>query len=414
MVTKFTSIITKLPLILKMLAASFFNKKQQVAIGIMMKKLGRVILVRHGESIWNATDPVRGLQTRFTGWSNIPLTNRGIEQAKAAGRCLIQFDLHSYDAVYMSVLDRATKTYDNIRNEILLANGEIRKYFKDPKMIQHWRLNERHYGALVGLSKEEAETTMGREEVMGWRRSWDQRPPPMTRHLYFQSLPMDPNDKKPMFDWQTDIWSKPLIIEVEPSGQSVKTLEKNAVIPKSESLKDCADRVLPLWENEIVPRILAGDNVLIVAHSNTIRAMVKQIDKATLSDDDLRSVTIPSAIPMIYSFDRYGRAGVKPRGQLSPLGVRGRFVVNKEVLTLSLSASQHLEMSENLDDSTQFKDLLKTTLAKLSSNARVSQMSSISMSSFDEPSYNNYDDRMVMEPGWMSFTEENSKNQQDI
>jgi bisphosphoglycerate-dependent phosphoglycerate mutase len=151
----------------------------------------------------------------------------------------------------------------------------------------------------VGLSKEEAEVTMGREPVMAWRRSWAERPPPMTRHPYFQSMG---SHSTPQFDWQTDIWTKvnacvsvccflpslpgprssplstftcgptqPINIEIQPGKPPVKSIEKNAVIPLAESLKDCSERVQPLWEQKIVPRIIAGETVLIVAHSNTIR-----------------------------------------------------------------------------------------------------------------------------------------------
>ena len=224
----------------------------------MAKKVGRLILVRHGESIWNSCDPARGMTTRFTGWCNIPLSDRGKEQAKAAARALVQFNLHTFDSVYMSVLERTTMTYDLIREEIFkmqkkYADGPA-KFFKDPTINQSWRLNERHYGALVGLSKEEAEHSMGREPVMGWRRSWDQRPPPMTRHPYFQSLG---TDTKPRFDWQTgmfasflvlivyclihlhlhspflfhlfmssssDIWTKAINVTIEPGKEPVRTL----------------------------------------------------------------------------------------------------------------------------------------------------------------------------------------------
>ena len=192
------------------------NKRRYANNAIeMAKKVGRLILVRHGESIWNSCDPARGMTTRFTGWCNIPLSDRGKEQAKAAARALVQFNLHTFDSVYMSVLERTTMTYDLIREEIFkmqkkYADGPA-KFFKDPTINQSWRLNERHYGALVGLSKEEAEHSMGREPVMGWRRSWDQRPPPMTRHPYFQSLG---TDTKPRFDWQTGMFASFLVLIV--------------------------------------------------------------------------------------------------------------------------------------------------------------------------------------------------------
>jgi 2,3-bisphosphoglycerate-dependent phosphoglycerate mutase len=331
----------------------------------------------------------------------------------ASGRCLHQFKLHTFDAVYTSLLDRSTKTYDLIADELLRQKGNDapENTFKDPEIVQSWRLNERHYGALVGLSKEDAERLMGKEAVMEWRRSWDKRPPPMTKHPFYYSIPAEAGNFKPMFDWQSEIWNKALTV-IKTRGQPpVKTVERSAVIPLSESLKDCAGRVLPLWEKSIVPRLLAGENVLVVAHSNTIRGMVKHIDSETLSDENLRAVTIPSAIPLIYSFeaivDEKGAPNVKPIGKLSPLGVRGRFVVNKEVLMLSLQASQNKEMSENLDHSTSFQDLLRNTLEGLMKKVSVQHCSQLKDELDTEEVA--YDEELsdngphIMEPGWMAI-----------
>lgn len=277
--------------------------------------------------------------------------------------------------------------------------------------MQSWRLNERHYGALVGLSKGDAERLMGKEQVMGWRRSWDKRPPPMTKHPFYYSIPAEAGNFKPMFDWQSEIWHKAMTIVRARGLEPVKSIDRDAVIPLSESLKDCAERVLPLWEKFIVPRLLNGDNVLVVAHSNTIRGMVKHIDNDTLSDDNLRGVTIPSAIPLVYNFEavvnKDGTQNVKPIGRLSPLGVRGRFVVNKEVLLLSLEASQHKEMSENLDDNTSFQDLLRKTLEGLMEKVSVQHCRQLQDEldneevAFDEELLGN--GPHVMEPGWMAI-----------
>mmetsp|Transcript_8052 Transcript_8052/g.8076 ORF Transcript_8052/g.8076 Transcript_8052/m.8076 type:complete len:381 (-) Transcript_8052:198-1340(-) len=369
----------------------------------MAKKLGKVILIRHGESIWNTCDSSRNMRTRFTGWCNIALSDRGGDQAKAAGRCLHQFKLHTFDAVYTSILERSTKTYDFIADELLKIgiNDEPGNNFKDPEIVQSWRLNERHYGALVGLSKEDAEQLMGTEAVMGWRRSWDKRPPPMTKHPFYYSIPAEPGNFEPLFDWQSEIWSKALTIVKARGKDPIKTVDKFAVIPQSESLEDCAGRVLPLWKNKIVPRILNGENVLVVAHSNTIRGLVKHIDSATLSNENLKKITIPSAIPLIYNFEASGESDVKPIGQLSPLGIRGRFIVNKEVLTLSLQASQHKEMSENLDDTNLFQHLLTKTLEQLMEKVGVEHEMDDEEIGFEEELLGK--GPHIMEPGWMAI-----------
>jgi 2,3-bisphosphoglycerate-dependent phosphoglycerate mutase len=351
------------------------------------------------------------------------LSARGVEQAKAAGRCLHQFKLHTFDAVYTSLLDRSTKTYDFISDELLRLKEDdaADNSFKDPQVVQSWRLNERHYGALVGLSKDDAERLMGKEAVMGWRRSWDKRPPPMTKHPFYYSIPAEAGNFKPMFDWQSEIWNKAMTVTRVRGQPPVKVVDRDAVIPLSESLKDCAERVLPLWEECIVPRIIRGENVLVVAHSNTIRGMVKHIDCETLSEENLRGVTIPSAIPLIYSFevvrDKNHSSKLKPKGKLSPLGVRGRFVVNKEVLLLSLQASQNKEMSENLDHSTSFQDLLRNTLEGLMEKVSVQHCTQLQDEldteevAFDEELQG--DGPHIMEPGWMAIPVNQDTTQSD-
>lgn len=272
-------------------------------------------------------------------------------------------------------------------------------------MVASWRLNERHYGALVGLSKSEAETRMGRTEVMGWRRSWNLRPPPMEKHPHNYSKSADPSETKPMFDSQSEIWSKAMRIESHHNsdgtfGKETTLIEHDAVIPRSESLEDTANRVLPLWKEDIFPRIFAGENVLVVGHSNTIRSIVKHLDD--LSEDGVREVVIPSATPLIYSFALDSdSSSVHSIGKASSLGMKGRFIVTKELLELSLAASQNLEMSENLDEGDEFKNLLSEALSKVTTHSLTDRSSLGSLQDAEEGSSRPSSPSSLMESGWM-------------
>ena len=199
-------------------------------------KIGRLILIRHGESLWNITDKLSKRKTRFTGWADIPLSKQGIEQAVASGKCLSNLDVN-YDAVFTSVLKRSRDSYDIISNEIKNSNKLIR-------YTASWRLNERHYGSLVGLSKSEAENSMGKEKVLGWRRSWEKCPPPMTKDPYFYykqalSFSNDPKEQEDLFfDWSSEIWSKaitisriPILKDEKLFYKEEKYIEENAIIP---------------------------------------------------------------------------------------------------------------------------------------------------------------------------------------
>ena len=359
---------------------------------MLRRGAGRLVFVRHGESLWNITDKHQNRVTRFTGWANIPMSDVGKQQAAASGRCLNKLGIH-FDSIYTSVLERSVQTFELLAKEM---KGQT------PVPVTHtWRLNERHYGSLVGLSKHDAEKSMGRDKVMHWRRSWDGRPPPMNKHPFYDSFISPEEDGHPptfLFDWQSEIWSKALIMKRQPllkksndahvtpsasgsnpyaekdeniyDGHHVHLLdgltdnrteyETFAEIPKSESLADTADRVLPLWSQEILPRIVRGQNVLVVGHSNTIRGMVKHMDR--ISIDDIQKVTIPSAIPLVYQFElkeKKGNGGsdgdieLVPAGggrESSEIGMTGRFVVTKELLELTIAARQQFEMSENLDE----------------------------------------------------------------
>lgn len=188
-------------------------------------------------------------------------------------------------------------------------------------VVNSWRLNERHYGALIGLSKAEAYDKMG-PKVIEVRRSWDQRPPPMVKHPFYHAFNAK-DSSKPHFDWQSDIWTKAMTIEDDEAGKRQIKVDKLADIPTAESLQDCALRVLPLWKQHILPRLVLGETVLIVAHSNTIRSMVKHIDN--LDPVNVRHVTIPSAVPLLYSFAQDTVSGeIRPLGKPSSRGVRGR------------------------------------------------------------------------------------------
>lgn len=325
-------------------------------------KSPRLILVRHGESLWNITNKKQGRVTRFTGWADVPLSNLGKLQARAAGRCLAglwdvqkfaviktnnNMNLSSgmqYHSVYTSALERSTETYELIAEEM---NKELGVELTIP-VLNHWRLNERHYGALVGLSKKESEEKLGEAKVKEWRRSWKAAPPPM---LTIPDL----------------VGGVKMLNEASISTGTRKAIEKNAIIPKSESLADCAARVVPLLEQEIFPRIIRGENVLVVAHSNTIRGLIKHIDFETVSEESVRGIVIPSAIPLVYKFEK---GTVRAKGPYSTLGMRAKFHVNRELLELSLAANQWMEMSENLDhQGEQFKNLIRRSLAIIKSNS---------------------------------------------
>lgn len=281
------------------------------------KKLGRVIFVRHGESIWNVTDPRRGLVTRFTGWADIPLTDKGILQARAVGTCLDAFGIKP-NAIYTSLLKRAVQTFEAIRS------ASTENLLKDSTVIRSWRMNERHYGALMGLSKEQAQKKWG-PIVMEWRRSWSAIPPKCNR--------------EDLREFKQVVWAQPITIISEPGKQNIVATEKGVEVPESESLEDCFNRVLPLWNNGIGPRILKGETVLVVGHANSIRAMIKYIEGDSVSLENIRDIHIPSAIPLVYNFQSTlcpltSGVNIVPLGHPSPLGMRGKYIVSKEILSL--------------------------------------------------------------------------------
>ncbi|MCB2007674.1 MAG: 2,3-diphosphoglycerate-dependent phosphoglycerate mutase [Burkholderiaceae bacterium] len=214
-----------------------------------------LVLIRHGESTWN-------LENRFTGWTDVDLTPTGIEQAKTAGR-LLREQGFEFDLAYTSVLKRATRTLWHCLDEM------DRTWLP----VEHsWRLNERHYGALQGLNKADMAKQYGDAQVLIWRRSYDTPPPPLE--------PQDPRCER------SDIRYAKLA-----PGQ----------VPLSECLKDTVERVLPFWNDAMAPTIRAGKRVVVAAHGNSIRALVKYLDK--ISDSDIVGLNIPNGIPLVYELD---------------------------------------------------------------------------------------------------------------
>ena len=215
----------------------------------------KLVLIRHGESTWN-------LENRFTGWADVPLTATGIAQATQAGRLLADNGF-AFDLAYTSVLKRAIHT---------LWHGL--DAMDCPWLPVHcsWRLNERHYGALQGLNKAETAQKFGDEKVMAWRRSYNIPPPPLAA-----------DDKR------------------SESGDRRYAHLAAGQVPLSECLRDTVDRVLPLWNNSLAPAIRSGKRLIITAHGNSIRALVKYLDN--ISDADIVGLNVPNGIPLVYELD---------------------------------------------------------------------------------------------------------------
>jgi 2,3-bisphosphoglycerate-dependent phosphoglycerate mutase len=214
-----------------------------------------LVLLRHGESIWN-------LENVFTGWTDVPLSAKGAAEAAAAGTLMIEAGIRP-DVAHTSVLRRAVDTLDLALAEAGLGWIEVKK---------HWRLNERHYGALQGLNKRETAERHGDEQVQVWRRSYDTRPPAL-----------EPGDERHPRHDPRYAWMPP------------------ELLPASECLADVVDRMLPYWYDAIVPDLRIGRTVLVAAHGNSLRALVKHLDG--ISDDEIPGLNIPTGIPLVYELD---------------------------------------------------------------------------------------------------------------
>jgi len=215
----------------------------------------KLVLLRHGESEWNR-------ENRFTGWTDVPLSEKGVEEATVAGRLLAQ-EGFEFDVAFTSVLRRAIKT-------LWLALEEMDRMWIP--VVNSWRLNERHYGALQGLNKAETAERHGMEQVMLWRRSYDVPPPALT--------PDDPR---------------------YPGGDPRYASLTPEELPLTESLKDTVARFLPYWHETIAPVVASGKRVIIAAHGNSLRALVKYLDAMT--DEAIVGLNIPTGIPLVYELD---------------------------------------------------------------------------------------------------------------
>jgi 2,3-bisphosphoglycerate-dependent phosphoglycerate mutase len=215
----------------------------------------KIVFMRHGESTWN-------LDNRFTGWTDVDLTEKGVAEAKSAGRLLREAGF-TFDLAYTSVLKRAIRT-------LWLAMDEMDMMWLPIK--NDWRLNERHYGALQGLDKAETAAKYGDKQVLIWRRSYDVPPPAL-----------EENDSRTSFQ--------------DPRYASLP----KASIPLTECLKDTVARVLPCWNEELAPAIRAGRQILVSAHGNSLRALIKMLDN--ISDEDIVGLNIPNGQPLVYELD---------------------------------------------------------------------------------------------------------------
>jgi len=215
----------------------------------------KIVLLRHGESLWNR-------ENKFTGWTDVDLSQKGFDEAKRAGETL-KSEGYKFDIAYTSVLKRAIRTLWITLDEMDLMWLPV---------VRSWRLNERHYGALQGLNKQETAKEHGEDQVLIWRRSYDIPPPAL-----------DENDTR------------------HPANDPKYTNLSKSELPKTECLKDTVERFLPYWFNEIVPNIKSGKRVLIVAHGNSLRALVKHLD--SMADDEIVKLNIPTGIPLVYELD---------------------------------------------------------------------------------------------------------------
>jgi 2,3-bisphosphoglycerate-dependent phosphoglycerate mutase len=214
---------------------------------------GKLVLCRHGQSDWN-------LKNLFTGWTDVDLTDKGVQEAIDAGRALRDLD-YEFDIAFTSVLKRAIRT-------LWIMLDELDRMWIP--VVRDWRLNERHYGALQGLNKAETSARYGDEQVHIWRRSYAEPPPPLE----------DGDDRHPSHD---------------------RRYEGIADLPATESLATTLDRVLPCWKELIVPELKSGKNVLIAAHGNSLRALVKMLD--AVPEDEITQFNIPTGIPLVYELD---------------------------------------------------------------------------------------------------------------
>jgi len=218
----------------------------------------RLVLLRHGESVWNS-------ENRFTGWTDVDLSPRGRDEAAAGGR-LLKSEGYRFDLAFTSLLKRAVRT-------LWIALDELDQMWLP--VVKDWRLNERHYGALQGLNKAEMAAKFGEPQVLVWRRSYDTPPPELDA--------------------------------ADPRYEGADPRYQGIAVPRSECLKDTVARVIPCWNDTLAPAIRAGRRVLIAAHGNSLRALIKHLDG--VSDEAIVKETVPTGVPLVYELDD----ALKPR-----------------------------------------------------------------------------------------------------
>ena len=238
----------------------------------------KIVFMRHGESTWN-------LANRFTGWVDVDLTEQGVAEARHAGKLLKEAGF-TFDLAFTSVLKRAIRTLWTTLDEMDLMYIPVKN---------DWRLNERHYGALTGLNKAETAAQYGEEQVMIWRRSYDTPPEPL-----------DPNDSRASYN--------------DPRYAGLKREQ----IPLTECLKDAVARVMPAWNDTIAPAIKSGKSIIISAHGNSLRALIKSLDG--ISDEGIVDVNVPNGRPLVYELD----ADLKP--------IRSYYLGDQEAIAAALNA----------------------------------------------------------------------------
>jgi len=212
----------------------------------------KLVLLRHGESGWNR-------ENRFTGWTDVDLSAQGVEEARGAGR-LLKTEGYRFDAAYTSLLKRAIRTLN-------LALEELDQLWIP--VAKDWRLNERHYGALQGLNKAETAAKFGEAQVLAWRRSYDTPPPAL-----------EPGDAR---------------------HEALDPRYAGVAVPRTECLKDTVARVIPFWESAIAPALRSGRRILVAAHGNSLRALIKHLDG--VSDADIVGLNVPTGVPLVYELD---------------------------------------------------------------------------------------------------------------
>lgn len=247
----------------------------------------KIVLVRHGESTWND-------KNLFTGWVDCPLSEKGLGEAKKAGELLKEGGF-TFDKAYTSTLKRAIKTLWICLEELDLMYIPI---------VNDWRWNERHYGALQGLNKQETVDKYGKEQVLVWRRSYDTPPPEV-----------DMDDK------------------YFPGNDPMYANVPKDVLPRAESLKLTEARFMPMWEQDLVPEIKAGKNILVAAHGNTLRALVKHLDN--ISSEEICELNIPTGVPLVYELDENLKP-IQNKNAIAPLS--GYYLGDQEEIKQRIGA----------------------------------------------------------------------------